>query len=156
MSGLNYRHESASIRGYLSALIPSNSHDVIAAIHVNNFARDCRSHRAAEEQNRVADFAGFDVATERGTLGRVLQHGTEVRYAARRERLNWTGADSVDANVARAKIICQITCACFQRRLCYPHTVVTGDTFFRAVVTHANNAAAFGHQRRRGTRKLNQ
>jgi hypothetical protein len=38
----------------------------------------------------------------------------------------------------------------------HAHHVVTGDDFFRAVIRHANDAAAFSHQRRCGARELRQ
>src|SRR4051812_2053239 len=41
----------------------SKCHDVVAAVHVEDFAGDGRRERATEEEGGVADLAGFDVAT---------------------------------------------------------------------------------------------
>ena len=84
----------------------------------------------------------------------MLQHRTEIGHAASGESLNWTSTDRIDADVAWSKILCEVTSARFECCFCDAHDVVTGDDFFCAVVRHRNNAAAFGHQRRRSACKL--
>src|SRR3712207_8437038 len=86
-------------------LLPTlESHDVEAAVHVEDFAGDAGGERAEEEEGGVADLARLDVAAQGGALGVVAQHHAQVADAARGERVDRAGADGVDADVLPAEV----------------------------------------------------
>src|SRR5687767_3948710 len=114
----------------------SDTHDVVAAVDIDHFAGDPGRHRATEEHGGVSDLAGIDVAAEWRAFRVVFQHSAEIRDAAGGESLNWTSADSVDADVACAEVLGEVTSAGFECRFGYAHHVVTGDDFLGAVVRH--------------------
>src|SRR3712207_9473820 len=85
-------------------LLPTlESHDVVAAVHVEDFAGDAGGERAEEEERGVADLARLDVAAQRRALCVVAQHDVHVADAARGERVQGAGADGVDAYVPGAE-----------------------------------------------------
>src|SRR5215213_3750070 len=145
---------SILIRAYLSVKLRLNTHDVIAAIDVDDLAGDSRRHRATQEHGCVSDFAALDVATKRRALRVMFEHRAEVGDAASRERLNRTGADSIDADVSWAEILCEIASAGFECCLRHAHHVVSRNDFLSTVIRHRDNASAFSHQRRSGAREL--
>src|SRR5277367_3527493 len=53
-------------------------HDVISAIHVNDFAGDAAAGVGGEEDSGRADFCNIDIAAERGVFGVGLQHVAEA------------------------------------------------------------------------------
>src|SRR5437016_8502685 len=71
----------------------SKCHDVVAAVHVEDFAGDGGGERATEEEGDVANLARFDVATQGRTVGVVLEHCGEIADAACGERADGAGAD---------------------------------------------------------------
>src|SRR5436305_4776273 len=99
---------SSSLMPHPSSLL-SDRHDVVAAIHMYDFACDAGRERAAQEESAVADLARLDVASQGCALGVMFEHHAQVCHtAARSESVERPGADCVDANIALAKIGCQV------------------------------------------------
>ena len=103
-----------------------------------------------------AEFRGQDVAFQRRAGFVVLKHISEAADASRRQRVHRASTDAVDADLVRAKIVGEIAGAGFERGLGNAHDVVVRDDLFGAVVTHADDAAAFRHERRGGPRQSHQ
>src|SRR5947208_16661267 len=91
---LQIHHSSFRIHHFL------NRHDVVAAVHVQDFARYAGGEGAEEEERGVADLARFDVAPERRALGVVSEPHAEVAAAPPGERVDGAGAGGVDEYVA--------------------------------------------------------
>src|ERR1700738_1885377 len=103
-SGLNTQHsalrtEDSALGTWYSALQP---HDVVPAIDVQHLAGDAARHRRDEKEGGVGDLLQFDVATERGSLGVVVEHRRKTFDAAGGEGVQRAGGDGVHANVLRA------------------------------------------------------
>src|SRR5258708_36208909 len=77
----------------------SKSHDVVAAIHVDDFAGHATAGVGGEEDSGRADFSYFYVAAEGSALGVGFQHIAKARNAAGGESLDGTGRDRIHANV---------------------------------------------------------
>src|ERR1044071_6032346 len=69
---------SILIRGYLLSVrvYPRslNTHDVIAAVHVDHFAGNTRRHRTHEKYCGIPDLAWIDITTERRSFCVMFQH----------------------------------------------------------------------------------
>ncbi len=78
-----------------------------------------------------------------------LQHVSEPRDAARRQRFDRPRRDRIDPNLPPPQILRQIAHRAFQRRLGHAHDVIVRHNFFRAVISHGDDAAAVFHQRSR-------
>ena len=122
-------------------------HDVIAAVHIEDFAGDGAGEVAGKIQRRAADFELVYVAAQRGAFGMGLDHVAQVADASGGQGLDGAGGDGVDADVAGAEVGGEVTDGGFEAGLGYSHHVVVGDDLFGGVKTHGHNAAAIGHQR---------
>src|SRR5262245_34927402 len=71
----------------------SDTHHVIAVVHVQDLAGDAARALRHQEQRRVRDLAGLRVALERRTLAEVIEDRREVGDAGGGERLDGTGRD---------------------------------------------------------------
>src|SRR5581483_7622584 len=112
----------------------SEAHDIVAAVHVDDFSGDAGAHVGGEEDGGAGDLVDFHVSLERGALGVRLQHVHEAGDAARGQGFHRAGGDGVDAYVVLAEIGGEIADGGFQRGLGHAHDVVARDDFFGAVV----------------------
>src|ERR1035437_3570145 len=72
-------------------------HNLIPAVHVNDLAGDGRRAVAGEEDAGRAKLLGDHVALERRMLFVMFEHFVEAADAARGQRVDRAGADTVDA-----------------------------------------------------------
>ena len=86
----------------------------------------------------------------------VLEHLGKPGDAARRQCVHRSGTDAVDADFFRAEIVGEVARARFEGSLGHPHHVVMRHHFLRTVVGHRDDAAPFGHQRRRAAGERHQ
>src|SRR5882724_2221646 len=100
--------------------VPLKSHNVVAAVDVDGFTGDAGREK---ECGGGADFASVNVAAERSAFGVALEHVAEAGDAAGGERFEWTGGDSVDANILGAEIAGEITNAGLERSFGDAHDV---------------------------------
>src|SRR5258706_11140787 len=80
----------------------SKSHDVVAAIHVDDFAGHATAGIGGEEDSGRADFSYFYVAAEGSALGVGFQHIAKARDAAGGEGFDGAGRNCIHANVLLA------------------------------------------------------
>src|SRR6266436_7273078 len=66
----------------LKLWIGSHSHDVVAAIDVENLPRDSGGEGTAQKDGSVGDFFRLNAALQRCTLGGVLNHFVDVADGA--------------------------------------------------------------------------
>src|SRR5436309_7476024 len=66
----------------------SETHDVIAAIDVNNLTSDPRACIGREKYSGAADFVDVHIALQRGAFGVGFQHVSEAGDAARGKRFD--------------------------------------------------------------------
>src|SRR5438309_1482380 len=77
----------------------------------------------------------------------MLEHLRKTRYAPCRQGIHGASADAIDANLAWTQIVRQVACAGLQRCFGNSHYIVMRHYLFRAVITHAHDAATLSHQR---------
>src|SRR6266404_9815268 len=80
----------------------SKSHNVVAAVYVEGFARNSRSKIGRKEQGGIPHFFRLYVPFERCTFSVMLQHKTKIAHAARGQGLDGAGGDGIDPDVLRA------------------------------------------------------
>jgi hypothetical protein len=109
-------------------------HDVVAAIHVDDFAGNGAGQVAGQVKRRAAHFALVHVAVQRRSLGMRFEHVAQCAHAARGQRLDGPGRNGVDADVLRSQLIRQVAHGRLQRGLGQRHHVVVRHHFFGGVV----------------------
>src|SRR5258706_8860993 len=102
----------------------SKSHNVVAAIHVDDFAGHATAGIGGEEDSGRADFSYFYVAAEGGALGVGFQHIAKARNAAGGESLDGTSRDRIYANVLLSQFVGEIAHRALEAGLGYGHHVV--------------------------------
>src|SRR6266704_2712948 len=155
-------HNRSSLCGQISSINPtrhgqgylchSETHDVVAAVHVNGLASNAGTRFGEKKRGGCADFCSVHVAFHGRAFGVRLEHVTESGNASRGERLDRAGGNRIHANVLRPEIVRQIAYRCFERLLRYAHHVVPRHDLLGPIVRHRDDASACGHQRRRGPR----
>src|SRR5271168_3118622 len=77
----------------------------------------------------------------------MFKHVRKTGDAAGGEGVDRAGADAVDANFLWAEVVGKITATGLEGGFGDAHDVVMRDDFFRAVISHGDDAAAVGHER---------
>src|SRR5258708_12229952 len=129
------KHTSQSAEP-ISQRVLLESHDVVAAIHVNHLASDAAAGVGGEEDTSRADFFHVDISAEGGALGVRFQHVAEAGDAAGGEGLDGASGDCVHANVLLTEFVREITHRAFQAGFGYAHHVLAGPDFLRTYVSH--------------------
>src|SRR5438132_14093277 len=92
-----------------------HSDDVIAGIDVMNLTRDAAREIAEEIHRSVADFLDRHAPPQRRIVLVPFENVAKVADARRRQRLDRTGGDGVDADVLLAQIGSKIAYGCLER-----------------------------------------
>src|SRR5579859_931134 len=83
----------------------SKSHDVIAAIHEDNFAGNSRARIRKQKRRGRTYFPGIHVALQWRALYLGLQHISKICDASCRKRLDGARGNRVNTDRLRAKIV---------------------------------------------------
>src|SRR5476651_292484 len=124
-----------------------HANDVIARIDMHDLTGHAAAEVGQQEQAGIADLLRRDVALERRIELVPLQDEREIADAGRRQRLDRTGRDGVDANALVAEIGREIAHARLEGCLGHAHDVVMRHHTLGAVVGERQQAAAGLHQR---------
>src|SRR5258707_13568335 len=87
----------------------SEPHDVIPAIHVDDFASDARTGVRSKKHSGAPDFGHIDVALQGRTLSVRLKHVSQPRNATRGQGFDWTRRDRVHTNLLPSQILSEVT-----------------------------------------------
>src|SRR5262249_31909884 len=86
-------------------------HYLVAAIDVDGLSGNGRSALSGEEQAGCPEFVRQNVALQRRVCFVVFQHLHETGDPTGSECVHGAGADAIDADFLRAKVVSQVACA---------------------------------------------
>ncbi len=109
--------------GTTVAIPPLHAHHFIAAVHVDDLPGDRRCSGAGEENAGVAKFIRVTTALQRRMFFIVLEHEAEAGDAPCSQRLHGPGADAVNADFLRSKVVGEISCEASSEALATPITL---------------------------------
>src|ERR1043166_2826652 len=134
---------------------PSDRHDVVTAVDVDDLAGDPRRERRGQEERGIAHLAQLHVALERRLLRVVLEDLREAADTAGSQRVDGPRRDRVHTNPPHADVGGEIADGRLQRRLGDAHDVVAGRHLLGAVVRHGDygRLARLLEQRQRRARE---
>ena len=104
------------------------------AINIDRFAGDTGREIAAKPDSGLADILDGGIASQRYMRGELALPRSESGDCAGGKRTNRPGADGVNANAFRPKIVGEIAYTGFQCSFSDTHDIVVGGNLARAMV----------------------
>src|SRR5215468_6859000 len=90
------------------------SHDIVTAVHVQNFACNARTCLGGEEYASRSHLGDFDIPLQGGRFPMRLEHVAETGNATRGQGFDRPRRNRVDANLLFAEVKSQITHGAFE------------------------------------------